>query len=46
MDYQSALASLFLPEGRLDPYPAYDVIRVHAPIFQASDSRWIVTRTR
>ena len=43
MDYQSALASLFLPEGRQDPYPAYDVIREHSPIFQALDGRWIVT---
>jgi cytochrome P450 len=43
MDFQSALASLFLPEGRLDPYPAYDVLRAHAPIFQALDGRWFVT---
>ncbi|MEV1330411.1 cytochrome P450 [Micromonospora costi] len=43
MDHQTALASLFLPEGRLDPYPAYDVIRAHAPIFQALDGRWFVT---
>ncbi|HEX5595535.1 MAG TPA: cytochrome P450 [Micromonosporaceae bacterium] len=43
MDYQIALASLFVPEGRLDPYPAYDVIRAHAPIFQALDGRWFVT---
>ncbi|MBF9134858.1 cytochrome P450 [Plantactinospora sp. S1510] len=43
MDFQTALASLFLPEGRLDPYPAYDVIRAHAPMFQALDDRWFVT---
>ena len=43
MDYQSAVASLFQPEGRLDPYPAYDVVRAHAPIFQALDGRWFVT---
>ncbi|GAB7042392.1 MULTISPECIES: cytochrome P450 [Catenuloplanes] len=42
MDYQSALASLFLPEGRNDPYPAYDVLRAHAPVF-AADGRWWVT---
>ncbi|GAB7052296.1 cytochrome P450 [Catenuloplanes indicus] len=42
MDYQSALASLFLPEGRNDPYPAYDVLRAHAPVFMA-DGRWWVT---
>ncbi|MFD0784902.1 cytochrome P450, partial [Micromonospora azadirachtae] len=43
MDHQTALASLFLPEGRVDPYPAYDVIRAYSPIFQAPDSRWFVT---
>jgi cytochrome P450 len=43
MDYQTALASLFLPEGRLDPYPSYDVIRAHSPIFRALDGRWFVT---
>ncbi|MEU4675621.1 cytochrome P450 [Micromonospora sp. NPDC023737] len=43
MDHQTALASLFLPEGRVDPYPAYDVIRAHSPIFQAPDGRWFVT---
>ncbi|BCJ70302.1 cytochrome P450 [Polymorphospora rubra] len=43
MDHQAALASLFLPEGRLDPYPAYDVIRAHAPVFEAFDGRWFVT---
>ncbi|MDR7274305.1 cytochrome P450 [Catenuloplanes atrovinosus] len=42
MDYQSALASLFLPEGRNDPYPAYDVLRAHAPVFMA-DGRWWIT---
>src|ERR687892_227272 len=35
MDFQSALASLFLPEGRLDPYPAYDVLRAAAATFTA-----------
>ncbi|MER7441857.1 cytochrome P450 [Micromonospora avicenniae] len=43
MDHQTALASLFLPEGRVDPYPAYDVLRAHSPIFQAPDGRWFVT---
>ncbi|GAA5191145.1 cytochrome P450 [Rugosimonospora acidiphila] len=43
MDYQTALASLFQAEGRLDPYPAYDVIRAHAPIFPAADRGWFVT---
>ena len=43
MDFQSALASLFLPEGRLDPYPAYDMLRAYAPAFQALDGRWFVT---
>ncbi|MFF0373959.1 cytochrome P450 [Actinoplanes missouriensis] len=43
MDYETALASLFSADGRLDPYPAYDVIREHAPIFRALDERWFVT---
>ncbi|GIH19720.1 cytochrome P450 [Rugosimonospora africana] len=43
MDYQTALASLIQPEGRLDPYPAYDVLRAHSPLFQALDGRWFVT---
>ena len=43
MDFQAALASLFAPEGRRDPYPAYDVLRTHAPMFQALDGRWFVT---
>ena len=43
MDFQTALTSLFMPEGRLDPYPAYDVIRAHAPAFDTPDGRWFVT---
>lgn len=43
MDFDEALGSLFLPEGRLDPYPAYDVLREHGPAFQALDGRWFVT---
>jgi cytochrome P450 len=43
MDFESALASLFSAEGRLDPYPAYDALRAHAPVFQALDGRWFVT---
>ncbi|MDI6100460.1 cytochrome P450 [Actinoplanes sp. NEAU-A12] len=43
MDSQAALASLFAPEGRRDPYPAYDVLRAHAPLFQAPDGSWFVT---
>jgi cytochrome P450 len=43
MDFPDALASLFQPEGRLDPYPAYDVLRAYSPIFQAPDLGWFVT---
>ena len=43
MDHQTALGSLFSPEGRDDPYPAYDVLRAHAPAFLAPDERWYVT---
>ncbi|MBM2616600.1 cytochrome P450 [Actinoplanes sp. LDG1-06] len=43
MDHLTALGSLFDSEGRHDPYPAYDVMRAHAPVFQAPDERWYVT---
>ncbi|MCY1143515.1 cytochrome P450 [Actinoplanes sp. Pm04-4] len=43
MDFATALGSLFTPEGRHDPYPAYDVLRAHAPAFLAPDERWYVT---
>ncbi|SNS72934.1 Cytochrome P450 [Asanoa hainanensis] len=43
MDFQTALTSLFMPDGRLDPYPAYDVLRAHAPAFDTPDGRWFVT---
>ncbi|WP_229068290.1 cytochrome P450 [Actinoplanes sp. DH11] len=43
MDHETALASLFSAQGRLDPYPAYDALREHAPIFKALDGRWFVT---
>jgi cytochrome P450 len=43
MDFQTALTSLFMPAGRLDPYPAYDVVRAHAPAFDTPDGRWFVT---
>ncbi|WP_127508782.1 cytochrome P450 [Actinoplanes solisilvae] len=43
MDHQTALGSLFSPEGRDDPYPAYDVLRAHSPVLLAPDERWYVT---
>ncbi|MDY7088785.1 MAG: cytochrome P450 [Actinomycetota bacterium] len=43
MDHLTALGSLFEAEGRHNPYPAYDVIRAHAPVFRAPDDRWYVT---
>ncbi|WP_043511320.1 MULTISPECIES: cytochrome P450 [unclassified Actinoplanes] len=43
MDYETAVGSLFQAEGREDPYPAYDVIRAHAPIFPVGDDQWFVT---
>ncbi|MFC3990072.1 cytochrome P450 [Actinoplanes siamensis] len=43
MDFDTALASLFQPEGRLDPYPAYDVIRDRAPAVQAFEGQWFIT---
>ncbi len=43
MDVATALGSLFSAEGRQDPYPAYDVLRAHAPAFSVPDGRWFVT---
>ena len=43
VDHESAAASLFSPAGRADPYPAYDVLRAHGPVFPALDGRWFVT---
>jgi cytochrome P450 len=43
MDFETALASLFSAEGRRDPYPAYDALRAHQPMFQALDGRWFIT---
>lgn len=43
MDFQTALTSLFSADGRRDPYPAYDVLRSHAPAFPALDGRWFIT---
>ncbi|KUL40102.1 cytochrome P450 [Actinoplanes awajinensis] len=43
MDFDTAVGSLFQPEGRLDPYPAYDVLRAHAPAFPAFENQWFVT---
>ena len=43
MDHLTALGSLFSAEGRADPYPAYDVLRAHAPAFEAGDGQWFVT---
>lgn len=43
MDYETAVGSLFQPEGREDPYPAYDVIRAHAPAAPAGDNQWFVS---
>jgi cytochrome P450 len=43
MDFETAVGSLFQPEGRLNPYPAYDVLRAHAPAFPAMENQWFVT---
>ena len=42
MDFPTALMSLFQPEGRRDPYPAYDVLRSQ-PVFEGIDGRWFVS---
>ncbi|BCY10569.1 cytochrome P450 [Actinoplanes sp. L3-i22] len=43
MDYETALGLLFQPEGRLDPYPAYDVIRAHSPVLPAMENQFFVS---
>ncbi|GAA2876052.1 cytochrome P450 [Actinoplanes cyaneus] len=43
MDYETAVGSLFQPEGREDPYPAYDVIRAHAPAAPAMENQWFIS---
>ncbi|GGR12660.1 cytochrome P450 [Actinoplanes ianthinogenes] len=43
MDFETAVGSLFLPEGRLDPYPAYDVLRAHAAAFPGMENQWWIT---
>lgn len=43
MEYESALSSLFQPEGRLDPYPAYDVIRAVSPVLPAMENQYFVS---
>ena len=34
MDVAEAFASLMSPEGRVDPYPAYEQLRAHGPVAQ------------
>ncbi|WIN00802.1 cytochrome P450 [Actinoplanes oblitus] len=43
MDFETAVGSLFQPEGRIDPYPAYDVLRSHAAAFPGMENQWWVT---
>ncbi|MFB9337764.1 cytochrome P450 [Actinoplanes octamycinicus] len=43
MDFDTAVGSLFQPEGRIDPYPAYDVLRAHAAAFPGMENQWWVT---
>ncbi|GAB3843742.1 cytochrome P450 [Micromonospora andamanensis] len=42
MDAAEALASLMSPEGRVDPYPAYERLRAHGPIVPAGPGLYAV----
>lgn len=43
MDTDAAIALLFTPAGRDDPYPLYDVLRQAAPVLMAAEGFAIVT---
>ncbi|MBQ1051103.1 cytochrome P450 [Micromonospora sp. C51] len=43
MDVSEAFASLMSPEGRVDPYPAYERLRAHGPVVQAGPGLYAVT---
>ena len=43
MDPADALALLMSPEGRVDPYPTYEVLRAHGPVVQAGPVFFVVT---
>ncbi|MET7297371.1 cytochrome P450 [Embleya sp. NPDC005575] len=43
MSPADALAALFTPEGRADPYPFYRVLRAHAPVLPVTDDLVLVT---
>nr|WP_174534479.1 cytochrome P450 [Micromonospora chalcea] len=43
MDPADALALLMSPEGRVDPYPTYEVLRAHGPVIQAGPVFFVVT---
>ncbi|MTK03089.1 cytochrome P450 [Micromonospora sp. CP22] len=43
MDVAEAFASLMSPEGRVDPYPAYEQLRAHGPVAQTGPGVYAVT---
>ncbi|WP_409073892.1 cytochrome P450 [Micromonospora chalcea] len=43
MDPADALALLMSPEGRVDPYPTYELLRAHGPVVQAGPVFFVVT---
>ena len=43
MDVAEALALLMSPEGRVDPYPAYERLRGYGPVVQAGPDTYVVT---
>ncbi|MBL6279963.1 cytochrome P450 [Micromonospora fiedleri] len=43
MDPAETFATLMSPEGRLDPYPAYERLRAHGPVVQTGPGVYAVT---
>jgi len=43
VDPADALALLMSPEGRVDPYPTYELLRAHGPVVQAGPVFFVVT---
>ncbi|BCL16961.1 cytochrome P450 [Micromonospora sagamiensis] len=43
MDAADAMAYLFSPQGRVDPYPAYERLRAHGPVVEIAPGLYVAT---
>ncbi|SCL29622.1 hypothetical protein GA0074694_5453 [Micromonospora inyonensis] len=43
MDAAGAMAHLFSPQGRVDPYPAYERLRAHGPVVEIAPGLYVAT---